>query len=75
MSQEENIKVLQHLCIFFNERLVSKHTVDNVFEYRIGGVQNCKKVFFVIMIIIHYILKNLFFCEKKYIKIWFDLIC
>jgi hypothetical protein len=46
MSQEENIKVLQHLCILFNERLVSKHTVGNVFEYRIGGVQNCKKVFF-----------------------------
>lgn len=42
---EENLKVLQHLCILFNGGVVSKHTADNVYEYRIGGVQNCKNVF------------------------------
>lgn len=42
---EENIKVLQHLCILFNGGKVSKHSVDNVNEFRIGGLQNCKNVF------------------------------
>jgi hypothetical protein len=42
---EENLKVLQHLCILFNGGVVSKHTADNVYEYRIGGVKNCKNVF------------------------------
>ena len=42
---EENLKVLQYLCILFNGGVVSKHTADNVYEYRIGGVQNCKNVF------------------------------
>jgi hypothetical protein len=42
---EENIEVLQHLCILFNGGIVSKHSVFNVNEYRIGGVSNCKNVF------------------------------
>ncbi len=42
---EENIKVLQHLCILFDEGIVSRHTGDNVYEYRIGGVKNCQKIF------------------------------
>lgn len=42
---EENIKVLQHLCILFDEGIVSRHTADDVYEYRIGGVKNCKKLF------------------------------
>lgn len=42
---EENLKVLQHFCVLFNGGIVSKHTVSNVNEYRIGGLQNCKNVF------------------------------
>lgn len=42
---EENIVILQHLCVLFNAGIVSKHSADNVNEYRIGGVQNCKNIF------------------------------
>jgi hypothetical protein len=42
---EENIEVLQHLCTLFNGGVVAKHNVDNVYEYRIGGLQNCKNIF------------------------------
>jgi len=40
-----NIKILEHLCILFNGGRVSKHSVLNVNEYRIGGVNNCKNIF------------------------------
>ena len=42
---EENIKILQHLCILFNGGIVSKHHAENVFEFRVGGVHNCKSIF------------------------------
>lgn len=42
---EENIVILQHLCVLFNAGIVSKHTADNVNEYRIGGIKNCQKIF------------------------------
>jgi hypothetical protein len=42
---KENIEVLQHLCILFNGGTVSKHSVYNVNEYRIGGISNCKNIF------------------------------
>lgn len=42
---EENIVILQHFCVLFNAGTVSKHSADNVNEYRIGGVQNCKNIF------------------------------
>jgi hypothetical protein len=31
--------------VLFNGGTVSKHSVDNVYEYRIGGVKNSKNVF------------------------------
>jgi len=40
-----NLKILEHLCVLFNGGVVSKHSALNVYEYRIGGVQNCKKIF------------------------------
>ena len=40
-----NIKVLDHLCILFNGGILSRHSEDNTYEYRIGGVKNCKNVF------------------------------
>lgn len=42
---QENIVILQHLCILFNGGIVSKHSVINVNEYRIGGLKNCKNIF------------------------------
>lgn len=41
---EENLKVLQHLCVLFSGGIVSEHSADNVFEFRVGGVQNCNSV-------------------------------
>lgn len=40
-----NIKILEHFCVLFNGGVVSKHSVDNVYEYRIGGIKNSKNVF------------------------------
>lgn len=40
-----NLKVLEHLCVLFDGGIVSKHSALNVYEYRIGGVQNCQKIF------------------------------
>jgi len=40
-----NLKVLEHLCVLFNGGIVSKHSADNVYEYRIAGVKNCKNIF------------------------------
>ena len=40
-----NIKILKHFCVLFNGGTVSKHSVDNVYEYRIGGIKNSKNVF------------------------------
>ena len=42
---EENVVILQYLCVLFNAGIVSRHTADNVNEYRIGGIQNCKNIF------------------------------
>lgn len=42
---EINVKILEHICLLFKCGIVSKHAVENVYEYRIGGVKNCKNVF------------------------------
>ena len=42
---EQNIVILEHLCLLFNGGIVSKHAMDNVNEFRIGGLHNCKNVF------------------------------
>lgn len=42
---EINVKILEHICLLFKGGIVSKHAVENVYEYRIGGVKNCQKVF------------------------------
>uniref|UniRef100_UPI00211412E5 hypothetical protein n=1 Tax=Aspergillus sclerotioniger TaxID=319627 RepID=UPI00211412E5 len=42
---EENSEVLKHLCDLFNGGVLSKHYVDNVYEYRIAGLNNCKNIF------------------------------
>lgn len=40
-----NMKILEHLCVLFNGGIVSSHSADNVYEYRIGGLKNCKNIF------------------------------
>jgi len=42
---EQNVVILEHLCVLFKGGIVSKHTADNVNEYRLGGLHNCKNVF------------------------------
>ena len=42
---EINKKILEHLCILFNGGKVSKHNVENVYEYRINGIKYCKNIF------------------------------
>ncbi len=42
---EVNVKILEHLCLLFKSGIVSKHAVENVYEYRIGGVKNCQNIF------------------------------
>jgi len=31
--------------VLFNGGIVSSHSADNVYEYRIGGLKNCKNIF------------------------------
>jgi len=42
---EDNKYILDHLCLLFNAGKVTKHSVENVYEYRIGGVKNCQNIF------------------------------
>lgn len=42
---EINLKVLQHLSLLFKGGIVSKHSVEGVYEFRIGGINNCKVIF------------------------------
>ena len=42
---EQNVVILEHLCVLFKGGIVSKHTADNVNEYRLGGLHSCKNVF------------------------------
>ncbi len=40
-----NKGILDHLCLLFNAGRVTNHSVENVYEYRIGGVKNCINIF------------------------------
>jgi cytochrome c oxidase subunit 1 len=42
---DENLIILEYLCVLFKAGIVSKHSAYNVNEYRIGGVENCKNIF------------------------------
>jgi len=42
---EMNLKILEHFSLLFRGGIVSKHSEENVYEFRIGGVNNCKVVF------------------------------
>jgi len=42
---EINLKVLEHFSVLFRNGIVSRHSVENVYEFRVGGVNNCKIIF------------------------------
>lgn len=42
---EINLKVLEHFSELFRNGIVSRHSVENVYEFRVGGVNNCKILF------------------------------
>ncbi len=42
---EINLIILQQLCLLFKAGKVSKHSVNNVYEYWINGIKNCSNVF------------------------------
>jgi hypothetical protein len=37
--------VLEHFCSLFDKGIVSKHSKENVYEFRLGGINNCKNIF------------------------------
>jgi len=55
---EINLKVLEHFTTLFSNGIVSRHSVENVNEFRVG-VWIIVKLFYLTLIIIHYILKSL----------------
>lgn len=42
---EINLKILEYLCVLFKGGIISSHSEENVYEFRLGGVNNCKNVF------------------------------
>ena len=64
---EVNLKVLEHFCVLFNGGIVSKHSEDNTYEFRLGGVNNCK-------IILPYFDKYHLYTKKSLsYKLWKDI--
>nr|YP_009445530.1 LAGLIDADG endonuclease [Bipolaris cookei]ATV95696.1 LAGLIDADG endonuclease [Bipolaris cookei] len=42
---EINLTVLEHFNVLFKNGIVSRHSEENTYEFRLGGVNNCKNVF------------------------------
>ena len=42
---EINLIVLEHFGVLFKNGIVSRHSEENTYEFRLGGVNNCKNVF------------------------------
>jgi hypothetical protein len=42
---EINLNILEKICLLFKGGKVSKHSVKNVYEYRINGIKNCSNIF------------------------------
>jgi len=42
---EENKSILQYFCVLFKGGIISNHSNHNTYEFRIGGVNNCKVLF------------------------------
>lgn len=42
---EINLIILEHFSVLFKNGNVSRHSEENTYEFRLGGVNNCKNVF------------------------------
>ena len=42
---EINLPVLEYFSVLFKNGIVSRHSEENTYEFRLGGVNNCKNVF------------------------------
>lgn len=42
---EINLTLLNHLTVLFKNGIVSRHSEENTYEFRLGGVNNCKDIF------------------------------
>jgi LAGLIDADG endonuclease. len=42
---EINLTVLEHFNVLFKNGIVSRHSEENTYEFRLSGVNNCKNVF------------------------------
>lgn len=42
---EINLTVLEHFNVLFKNGIVSRNSEENTYEFRLGGVNNCKNVF------------------------------
>lgn len=64
---EINLTVLEHFSVLFKNGIISRHSEDNTYEFRLGGVNNCKNVF-------SYFDKYTLY-TKKYLsyKLWKDI--
>ena len=63
---EINLTVLEHFSVLKNG-IVSRHSEENTYEFRLGGVNNCKNVF-------SYIDKYTLYTKKSLsYKLWKDL--
>lgn len=40
-----NLTVLEHFSVLFKNGIVSRHSEENTYEFRLGGVNHCKDVF------------------------------
>lgn len=64
---EINLKLLQHLSLLFKGGIVSKHSVEGIYEFRIGGINNCK-------VIIPYFDKYTLYTKKSLsYRLWKDI--
>lgn len=64
---EINLKILEHFSLLFKNGIVSKHSVENVYEFRIGGIKNCKVIF-------PYFDKYILYTKKSLsYKLWKDI--
>jgi hypothetical protein len=68
---EINLKILEHFCVLFKGGIVYKHSEDNLYGFRLEGLK-IVVLFFLILIIIHYTLKNIYLINygKILIKIF-----
>lgn len=64
---EINLTVLEHFSVLFKNGIVSRHSEENTYEFRLGGVNNCKNVF-------SYFDKYTLYTKKSLsYKLWKDL--